>query len=300
MTLDFRQFTAADILIFASICKDAFDADSQLHLGENGGPSGYDNGDYLSRHFLNPDTVSFAIFDDGKAIAGACVKFDGHTAELESLFVKSDAENQGYGLQIWQFIEKKFPDVQLWKVATPAYSVRNHHFYVKKCGFQKVMMCDNTCYFEKNKRTECIGCAIASKKVVPTGGLIKETSNFILHQDPEIPIKNFLIITSKKHIHSIAELSKEENTELSYLAYQTRTALLSFADIINCRLIQEERSEHFHLWLSPRYHWMDEKFDDTLTSVRSIMDYAKENFKSEDSLNEILMATEELRELLKR
>ena len=59
---------------------------------------------------------------------------------------------------------------------------------------------------------DCIGCAIADKSLIPVGGHVKETDNFILHQDPEVPIKGFLIIASKRHIKSIAQLVKlEEN-----------------------------------------------------------------------------------------
>jgi hypothetical protein len=29
-------------------------------------------------------------------------------------------------------------------------------------------------------------------------------------------------------------------------------------------IIQEERSGHFHLWLLPRYKWMNEKFENSI------------------------------------
>ena len=145
---------------------------------------------------------------------------------------------------------------------------------------------------------ECIGCSIVSKEYTPIGGLIKETQNFVLHQDPEIPIKNFLIIASKKHVKSIAELTEAENTELFNLCYQARKALLSFDDIIDCKLIQEEHSGHFHLWILPRYEWMGENFDKTLTSVRSIMKYARENHKAKETLDEIIVTVEKIREIM--
>ncbi|MCL2323738.1 MAG: HIT family hydrolase, partial [Oscillospiraceae bacterium] len=145
---------------------------------------------------------------------------------------------------------------------------------------------------------KCIGCAIVSKEVTPIGGLIKETQNFVLHQDPEIPIKNFLIIAAKKHIKSIVELSTEQNVELFDLCYKARKALLSFKDITDCKLIQEEQSGHFHLWILPRYGWMNEKFDNSLTFVRPIMKYARENHKTQDNLNEIVTSVERLRKIM--
>lgn len=142
---------------------------------------------------------------------------------------------------------------------------------------------------------ECIGCSIASKDVTPIGGIIKETANFVLHQDPEIPIKNFLIIASKKHVQSITQLTSQENLELFDLCYQARKALLSFEDIIDCKIIQEEHSAHFHMWILPRYEWMNDIFDKTLSSVRLITKYAKKNCKSK---NEIVYAVDKLRKML--
>ena len=144
----------------------------------------------------------------------------------------------------------------------------------------------------------CMGCAIASGELTPIGGIIAETPNFILVQDPEIPIKNFLVINSKRHIQSIAQLSPEENAELFGLCHRARVALLSFGDIAECKLIQEERSSHFHLWILPWYAWMDEGFDKSLTSVRAIMQYARENRRAKEHLEEITAAVDQLRAML--
>ena len=117
---------------------------------------------------------------------------------------------------------------------------------------------------------ECIGCSIALGEIMPPGGVIEETKNFILHQDPEIPIKAFFIIASKKHIKSISELNCEESQELFDLVYRTRVTMKNVKDIQEVTIIQEERSGHFHLWLLPRYEWMEERFQNSLTSVRKI------------------------------
>ena len=135
---------------------------------------------------------------------------------------------------------------------------------------------------------ECIGCSIALGEIMPPGGVIEETKNFILHQDPEIPIKAFFIIASKKHIKSISELNYEESQELFNLVYRTRVTMKNVKDIKEVTIIQEERSGHFHLWLLPRYEWMEERFQNSLTSVREITEYAKINFKSEENIQSIL------------
>jgi len=145
---------------------------------------------------------------------------------------------------------------------------------------------------------ECIGCALANKNLVPVGGIIKETENFILHQDPEIPIKGFLIIASKKHIKSIIELSKSQALEFFELVYDARTALLSFDDIIECSLIQEEKSGHFHFWILPKYIWMNDLFDNSLSSIRPIMQYARENLKTAQNIKDIEIYIERLKLVL--
>ena len=42
------------------------------------------------------------------------------------------------------------------------------------------------------------------------------------------------------------------------------------------------------MYLLPRYGWMNEKFQNSLTSVREIMEYAKINFKSEENIKATL------------
>jgi hypothetical protein len=39
---------------------------------------------------------------------------------------------------MWQFIEATYPDTLSWTLGTPAWAVKNHHFYEVKCGFRKV------------------------------------------------------------------------------------------------------------------------------------------------------------------
>lgn len=111
---------------------------------------------------------------------------------------------------------------------------------------------------------ECVGCSIAAGELTPPGGIIAETQNFILHQDPEIPIKGFLIAASRKHIRSMAAMSQSEAQELFGLVYRARLALRRLGDIREVTVIQEERSGHFHLWQLPRYSWMDAGFEDSL------------------------------------
>lgn len=46
--------------------------------------------------------------------------------------------------------------------------------------------------------SECIGCEIGKGAIIPPGGIIKETENFLIQQDLEVPIKGFLNNSIKK------------------------------------------------------------------------------------------------------
>lgn len=140
----------------------------------------------------------------------------------------------------------------------------------------------------KEWNCKCIGCSIGNGEMIPPGGRIESTENFVLHQDPEIPIKAFLIIACKKHIKSISELCYEESRELFDLVYRARMALNSIEEIKEVSIIQEERSSHLHIWLLPKYEWMNEKFENSLSTVRDMLSYAKNNYKTEENIADIL------------
>jgi len=93
----------------------------------------------------------------------------------------------------------------------------------------------------------------------------------------------------------MAELSQAEAQELFELVYRSRLAQMRLGDIREVTLIQEERSEHFHLWLLPRDAWMVRRFENSLSTIRDMLSYAKENRKTPESVQEILASVALLR-----
>ncbi len=138
--LQFRDFTAADVMPFTRIMKRAFDEDARRHLGEeSGGPPGYDNGDFLRKWALDPGSAAYAIFKDSVPIGVVIVWINSsHENFLGNIFVDPDLQDQGIGTTIWRFIEQKYPETKVWRTETPGFSKRNHNFYVNKCGFKIV------------------------------------------------------------------------------------------------------------------------------------------------------------------
>lgn len=134
---------------------------------------------------------------------------------------------------------------------------------------------------------KCTGCSVINGELVPIGGWIYETENFVLAQDAEVMIEGFLIIQSKKHVNSLLGFSEEENLELANLLYKTRKALKELNICEEVTIVQEERSKHFHIWVFPYYDWMKEKFGKGIKYLRDINQFVIEN-ETEENRQKVL------------
>ena len=52
-------------------------------------------------------------------------------------------------------------------------------------------------------------------------------------------------------------------------------------------IFEEKENRHLHVWIMPRHQWMSELVDDIIDHVGTILDYAKNNFKSEEVYEKI-------------
>ncbi len=117
--------------------------------------------------------------------------------------------------------------------------------------------------------------------------VVFKTSNFTISQDCEIPIPGFFILFPNRKIDSVAEFNYEEEKEFISLLKKIRIGMKQVLNIDKVYLYQNENSEHgFHFWILPRHIWM-EKFGTKLDSVRPIMNYARENMKTDEIIEEV-------------
>jgi GNAT superfamily N-acetyltransferase len=140
MKLLYKEIHEEDFPALAPVMKRAFDDDAQKHLGvDEGGPPGYDNGDFF-RTWLLPyqESVGFKIMAGDRIIGGIIVWIlpNGHNI-LGTIFVDPEFQDQGIGQKSWQYIERSFPDTLSWRLGTPTWAEKNHFFY-QKCGFVEV------------------------------------------------------------------------------------------------------------------------------------------------------------------
>lgn len=145
MDLKFEKAVEEDIPELTGIMKRAFDDDARLHLGiPEGGPPGYDNGEFLRAALLTREEHftrhGYKIVKGGKTIGFFLLWIYGRDKirlnRLANIFVDPDYQNKGVGSQAMRFIFDSYPDVPGWFLDTPSWATRNHHFYGKH-GFVK-------------------------------------------------------------------------------------------------------------------------------------------------------------------
>lgn len=155
------RFHESDIEILKNIMRDAFNMDSKMHLnGAEDGPSGYDNGEYLRKYFLNEEYTSYTIYYQDEVIGAVNLLIDeeSNVNILDCLFLEPAFQNKGYGKIVFDLLETYYPNTKLWVAHTPIFSIRNHHFYINKCGFNCVRIINpmdiNNGYYVLHKEME--------------------------------------------------------------------------------------------------------------------------------------------------
>ncbi|MBP9921658.1 MAG: HIT domain-containing protein [Clostridia bacterium] len=117
----------------------------------------------------------------------------------------------------------------------------------------------------ENKEIEikgCPGCAYAKHQFDVPCGIAYENERFILSQDWEVPILGFFIVSPKKHIEKLEELTKNERDEMF--------------DIVD-KTIKTLRENNI--------------CDRIIKNIGTILDYAKKNFRTRDVYEQINQIT---------
>lgn len=147
--------------------------------------------------------------------------------------------------------------------------------------------------FGKEIEFECMGCDIANHKLIPPGGYVYEDEFINISADPEIPIKGFMVLGINKHIKSLNEMTATERVNVVETLNKTIEVIKKSNIAKEVLLIQEEKANHFHIWIVPIHNWMD-KFGRNVRNIKEIINYAKQNF-NEDKKEELLQAIEDIK-----
>ena len=147
--------------------------------------------------------------------------------------------------------------------------------------------------FGKEIEFECMGCDIANHKLIPPGGYVYEDEFINISADPEIPIKGFMVLGINKHIKSLNEMTATERVNVVETLNKTIEVIKKSNIAKEVLLIQEEKANHFHIWIVPIHDWMD-KFGRNVRNIKEIINYSKQNF-NEDKKEELLQAIEDIK-----
>lgn len=134
----------------------------------------------------------------------------------------------------------------------------------------------------------CPGCAYAKHEFELPCGMAYENENFTLSQDWELPIEGFLVVSPKRHIEKLSELTDNERNEMFDIVSKTIKILRENNICDRFEIILEEKeNRHLHVWIMPRHIWMMELVDDIIDNIGTILEYAKTNFRSKDTYERI-------------
>lgn len=156
-------------------------------------------------------------------------------------------------------------------------------------------------YGGKKKNIGCLGCAMEKKEIDYTKGNIIKTKYFDLHQDYEVPIEAFFIISSRRHFSSVAELTDDEQKEFFKLVKKTREGMKKALNIKEIVIFQNEASDHhFHIWLFPFHGWMRQKsFKKKIYDLWPIIEYARANMKTKENIEKVDESLKKMKEYMK-
>jgi len=82
-------------------------------------------------------------------------------------------------------------------------------------------------------------------------------------------------------------MADDELLEFPRVLKFVREGMRYALDVDEAYLFQNEDSaHHFHMWMFPRYDWM-ERFGRKIQSVRPIMEYARKELKTPQNIEEV-------------
>lgn len=97
-----------------------------------------------------------------------------------------------------------------------------------------------------------------------------------------------MIISPKRHVNELHELSDTERNEIFLLINKTIKILKDNNITDSCILTFDERKHiHFHVCIVPKYDWMTSLTNDIAGDLKKIMEYSKQIFTTQKDFDEI-------------
>ena len=147
----------------------------------------------------------------------------------------------------------------------------------------------------------CPGCAYANHEFSLSCGMAYEDEDVTLSQDWELPIPGFFVISPNNHASKISEIDPEVLRKINEIVQETIKILENNNVCDGFNIISEEKNNrHYHIWIMPRHKWMTENYQNIMTNIGPIFEYAKTNLRNEETYESILNITNLVREELSK
>lgn len=143
----------------------------------------------------------------------------------------------------------------------------------------------------------CLSCDVVSGRREVAGGPIYETDCFHAHQDIAYPIPGCVIVASKRHFKTLADMDERETATFLPTVKAIRKAQADIGIGVVYYFYNEDTRHHFNFWMVPRYPWMA-RFGKSVEAVRPAMIHARDNLSSEAELALVAQTAERLRAIL--
>lgn len=143
---------------------------------------------------------------------------------------------------------------------------------------------------------ECPACDFSNHLFSLECGMAYEDEMFTLAQDWELPIPGFLVVSPKRHIEKFIELTSVERIKIFEIVDKCIKILINnnVCDKFNV-IFEEKDGIHFHIWIMPRYEWMDKLFGNPTKKIGKVFKYAKENLRTKENIDYINRIKEMIR-----
>ena len=133
----------------------------------------------------------------------------------------------------------------------------------------------------------CPGCLYARHEFTLPCGFVYEDDLFTISQDWELPIPGFFVLSPKRCVEKLSDLTDKEREKMFLLLYTTMNVLrnANICERFNV-IFEEKENRHFHIWIMPREEWMMD-FGNIMENIEKIFSYAKTNFRTEETFKKI-------------
>ncbi len=107
---------------------------------------------------------------------------------------------------------------------------------------------------------DCLECGLADHSIVSPGGLIYEDDFIIVHPHLLVKLKGFIVVSPKRHVTSMYELTNDELFSVGEAIERIKKAFIinQISDDVTVQYVEKENS-HFEVWVVAKLHPLLEK-----------------------------------------